>query len=735
MKAISRRGFTGGLFAGALGAALDSSVARAASLPSSAEPGETAKELGPLLTAEWQLQLPGIWRARLGAPEAATPVTTRMIPPARESLSAMPSAVEPPLGKIEGCARRRGFDLALPLESGELMYGFGSQMYSVMHRGSKKTLRVNADPKVNSGDAHAPVPFYITTRGYAVLVDTARYAVFYCDSTQQRQTVPQPDGPAAYSDVQEDPLTRYATPGMVRVEVPEAAGVDVYLFAGPTMREAMARYNLFCGGGVNPPEWGLGFWYRCYLNATDLQVLALADEFRVREIPCDVLGLEPNWQSHAYACSFLWDAKKFPDPRTLVSKLKVRNYELNLWEHAYTHKSAPIYSALEPLSGDYKTFGGLVPDFTLPEARRIFSDHQKKEFIDLGVSGFKLDECDNSDFTGGWAFPEMSRFPSGLDGEQMHSLFGIRYQDTLLDAFRRAGKPTYGLVRSSGALAAPYPFVLYSDLYDHRVFVRALINAGFSGLLFCPEVRDAESVEDLLRRMQTAVFSPLAMVNGWYIQDPPWKQLHASWETFHEREKDPGKLDEGWEAVEAQCRIILGWRMQLVPYLRAAFAEYAEYGVPPFRAPIMDYPAEGSLALVEDQYMVGDRMLVAPVFAGQTSRKVVLPPGAWCDYWTGSSVEGGKAISVPTPLDRIPVYVRAGSVLPVAEVGLSAGAPNARRLIVRVYGDGSIPFVLRQGRREVLRLAWNQTSHRGNIELGGTAGEGYTVTKWTPMHG
>ncbi len=85
-------------------------------------------------------------------------------------------------------------------------------------------------------------------------------------------------------------------------------------------------------------------------------------------------------------------------------------------------------------------------------------------------------------------------------------------------------------MRSSGAFAAPYPFVLYSDLYDHRQFIRALVNAGFSGLLWCPEVRDAASEEDLIRRLQSVVFSPLAMVNAWYIRNPPWKQIERDQE-------------------------------------------------------------------------------------------------------------------------------------------------------------------------------------------------------------
>ncbi len=146
------------------------------------------------------------------------------------------------------------------------------------------------------------------------------------------------------------------------MEVPDSHGVDVYLFAGPTMREAVQRYNLFSGGGPLPPRWGLGFWYRCYGNFSQDEVLGLADELRREKIPCDVLGLEPGWQSHSYSCSFVW-SDKFPDPAGMISRLNESGYKVNLWEHAFTHPTSPLHSALLPYSGDYEVWDGLVPDF------------------------------------------------------------------------------------------------------------------------------------------------------------------------------------------------------------------------------------------------------------------------------------------------------------------------------------------------------------------------------------
>ena len=361
-----------------------------------------------------------------------TPVRTRRREPAREALEKMTpvTACPIPLASVTGRRMKRGFIVSLPLESLEMVYGLGLQLQSNWERGKKKTLRVNADPRMDSGDSHAPVPFYVTTRGYGVLIDTARYATFWCGGrTAKGESAKESPAPPA------DPVLKpyvergFHRPSQVLIEVPSSEGVDLYIFAGPAMRDAVARYNLFSGGGCLPSKAGLGIWYRAFGGFRQDEVLATAAELRERNIPCDVLGLEPGWQTHAYSCSFVWN-KNYPDPKDMVEKLSRQGFGVNLWEHAYTHPTSPIYKALEPYSAEFEVFGGLVPDFLLPEARRIFADFHEKEHVALGVTGYKLDECDNSDYTGFWSFPEISRFPSGLDGEQAHSRFGFEYQQT-----------------------------------------------------------------------------------------------------------------------------------------------------------------------------------------------------------------------------------------------------------------------------------------------------------------
>jgi alpha-D-xyloside xylohydrolase len=287
--------------------------------------------------SEWEESYPGVWKARLGRPESHTPVSMRLVPPGIDALGKLAAVATPPMHDVRSAITARGCELSFPLGPHERMYGFGLQLLSFEQRSKKRTIRVNADPRVDSGDSHAPVPFYVTTLGYGVLVDTLRHAEFYCGEAHPKPTLAVNAKSVAVNTPQESRDRDQGVASRVLVEVPRAAGVDVYLFGGPSMLEAVQRYNLFAGGGVVPPEWGLGFWYRPDMYLDQEAVLALAREFREREIPCDVLGLEPGWQTHAYSCTFTWEKKRFPMPEKFLKEIASQNYKVNLWEHAFTH--------------------------------------------------------------------------------------------------------------------------------------------------------------------------------------------------------------------------------------------------------------------------------------------------------------------------------------------------------------------------------------------------------------
>lgn len=526
----------------------------------------------------------------------------------------------------------RGVCLEFPLEAEEMVYGLGLQMKGFNHKGHKVVCRVNADPPAYTGDSHAPVPFFVTSKGIGVYVDTAREATFTCGYKKMDQLTTSFDKDERLPALSQQELYTNADapgPSILTVEVP-APGVDIYIIEGKTITEVVAQYNMLAGGGCQVPDWGLGAIYRCGSRYTDNQILETAKSFVEKKLLFSMIGLEPGWHEESYPCSFTWNHQRFPDPEWLVRSLRELGYHVNLWEHAFIHPKAPFYNAIKPYCGDYAVWGGAVPDFANQTSRRIFADYHRSGLVELGVDGFKLDECDSSDYTGSWSFPYCSTFPSQMDGEQYHALFGTLYAQTILTALGE--HETLSEIRSMGALAASYPFVLYSDLYNHEDFIRGTVTSGFSGLLWSPEVRDAVSREDFLRRLQLNVFSVHCIINAWYCPEAPWISFDC----------------------ENEVRALLDVRQQLIPLLKAAFQKYHETGIPPVRALVMDYTCDRETYDIDDEYMFCENLLVAPMIAGQNSRKVYLPISEkWKDWWTGNYVESGW---LDISNDNIPVF-------------------------------------------------------------------------------
>lgn len=527
----------------------------------------------------------------------------------------------------------RGFLIEFPIEDDAQIYGFGLQLKLFNHRGRKLRLSVNADPAADNGDSHAPVPFFVTNKGYGMYFDTARYIEVYCGYMKNDGTLLDSERESRVMESTDELYALRKTSGAVMsVLIPGAHGVDVYVMEGDTITDIVSQYNMLSGGGCDVPEWGLGVFYRCCGKYTQDEVMAMADYFRDNDIPCDILGLEPGWQTHTYSCSYKW-SDRFPKPEKMVAELKERGIHMSLWEHAFCHPTSPIHDELAPHSGDYLVWGGLVPDFADPDGRRIFRDYHKKNLVDLGIDGFKLDECDSSDNTGSWSFPLTSRFPSGLDGEQYHSLFGTLYCQTMLEALD--GAKTLSEVRNMGALAASYPFVLYSDLYDHRDFIRGVAQSAFSGILWTPEVRHAGNRDELIRRLQAVVFSAQCLINAWYCERVPWAELDC----------------------ESEVRELLKLRETLVPMLKASFDKYRDTGKPPIRALVMDYTDDRETYWIDNEYMFCEDLLVAPIAANTGDEREVYLPTAdrWVDYFTGQEVQSGR-FKVNTK--GIPVYRR-----------------------------------------------------------------------------
>jgi len=692
----------------------------------------------------WNEIEPGIWHTVIGSPEDLSPLRLMSVEPRHDALAAMPPT-EFPLTAEDLAIERVGQRLVvrLPLNPEERIYGLGLQFKGVEHRGRTRYLRVNSDPKEDTGETHAPVPFYVSSDGYGVFVDTARIVTIHVASTVRRDS----SLPPVLRDRGRD-KDWIATPRSDQVEIVSVSpGFDLYAVAGPTPLDVVRRYNLLCGGGALPPRWGLGFWHRVGMFYDAKEAIAEAAQFREQRVPCDVIGLEPGWLSCSYPTSYEWDRERFPDPEAFVDDLRRSGFRVNLWENPYLSPRSRIYGRLTPYAGSHSVWNGLAIDYTIPEARSIIQEQHDDDHASIGVSGYKIDEVDGSELTGNsWMFPAHAIFPSGNDGEQLRQVFGLALQKMTTEVFRGRDKRTYGLVRGSGLGASSLPYVLYSDLYDHRDFVRALVNSSFCGLLWTPEIRHADNAEDWVRRMQVVCMSPMALLNAWSGRMLPWS------------------FPEVADIVADVIRL----RMRLMPYLYSAFARYHFDGTPPFRAMALEGAvsnhekcADGRIADlrthaygqsaqhdVDDQWMMGDSILVAPLFAGENSRKVMLPSGYWFDFETGEAFQGGRPVDIVAPIDKLPLFVRDGGIVPLMPPLMHAPAcGQAVPLEIRYYGSKPGRFELYDDDGETLayergEFRWRtieaQLGTDGNIV--GSIGEvdpqwqsGFAEISWTHL--
>jgi alpha-glucosidase (family GH31 glycosyl hydrolase) len=616
----------------------------------------TSADLSPL---EFMQVAPGVWKATIGTPEQLTLLTAAGASPKIDALRSMPAGSFPAAsGEIQGRAANGKVALRFPLALDEEVYGLGVDFRTMRRSGATFQLHVDHWGG-RPGRTHAPVPLYISTKGYGVFVDSARYIGLNVGTGVRLAAATKP--PVIDRTTGKGKWSSNPRSDSIEALVP-AGGVDVYVFAGPTPMEATRRYNLFAGGGALPPKWGLGFMTRTPTAYSASDALNEVAEFRKRGIPIDMLGLEPGWHDHAYPTSFEWDNARFPDPKGFLAQLEAQNVRAHLWFNPYVSPTAPLYKQLLPFAGSHLVWNGIVPDYSMAAARKIFTDHLREKVVGLSphaLGGFKVDEVDGYDH---WLWPDLATFPSGHDGEQLRQTYGLWIQRLLMDLYRGLNRRTLGQVRGTNGAASSFPFVIYNDNYAFDEYITAVGNSGFAGVLWSPEVRGGDG-EDMLRRTQAVCFSPLALFNGWATSTKLWTH--------------PAEFEHIRGAIKL--------RMRLLPYWYTAFAQYHFEGTPVVRPmPLV----AGAAVEIRDQYMIGDTLLVAPIAPGAKTRTVVLPAGKWFDFHTGKLAGENQKIEVTPALSETPVFVKDGGLVPMVGERLFAPRPDeVSPLEVRHYGE------------------------------------------------
>ncbi|HVU26845.1 MAG TPA: glycoside hydrolase family 31 protein [Verrucomicrobiae bacterium] len=488
----------------------------------------------------------------------------------------------------------------------------------------------------------------------------------------------------------------------------EGGDLDYYFINGPSPKEVIERYTALTGKMPLPPLWSLGYNQCRYSYFPEARVRLLADTFRVKKIPADVIWLDIHYQDNYKP--FTWNHERFPDPKKMVSDLAAQDFHIVTIVDAHPKKEKGYAPYDEGVAGDYfvKNPDGSIyegdvwpskaeqnpgpsvfPDFSNPKARAWWGSLYKS-FTDIGVAGIWNDMDEPAVFS-----PPSGTMPLDVvfnnEGQpttqrEIHNVFGQLMSRSTFEGLAklRPNERPFVLTRASFAggqrYAAVWPGDNTSDWSALRQSVDTLLGLGISGFPFvgCDigGFVGAPDGELYTRWLQAGVFFPF-MRSHTELDSP---------------DKEPWSFGYRYEAVNKRA---IELRYELLPYIYNVMQQSSETGLPALRPLFLEFPDDKNVPALDNQFMFGSDLLVAPVLIeGATRRDIYLPDGDWFDYWSGQKFAGGQTIQMPVTINSIPMFVRGGSFIfrqPVVQS--TAQMPgNALQVLVAPANESETSF-------------------------------------------
>lgn len=445
--------------------------------------------------------------------------------------------------------------------------------------------------------------------------------------------------------------------------------ISCYLIAALTIPRQLEKYTWLTGRQPLPPRWAFGFIQSKNRYSSEAEARAMVDTIREKSIPCDGLVLDLQWFENMG--DLRWNSKLWPHPDSMMSDFRERGIKTILITEPYLVERSPNFLEAETLGYLAKDSAGhpylldhwwscggcngALLDLTNPSARAWWWG-KHPGFLGTGVAGLWTD------------LGEPERHPDNMvhflgSAGKIHNIYNLVWAKKIFDGFGqyRPGERVFNLTRSGFAGSQRFGVIPWSgdvarDFGGLAVQLPMMLNMGMSGFGYHNSdiggyARNLTTPELYVRWMEYGTFCPIT-------------RAHGAGENVHGFPTEPWRFGADAEKI---CRMYLNLRYRFLPYNYTLAHENYATGMPLARPLFWENPKDSDLLNESSTYFWGDDLLVAPVVtAGQTTKEVTIPGGSWFNFWTDEVVAGKKKVVVTAPLETLPIFVKAGSIIPLA---------------------------------------------------------------------
>ena len=535
----------------------------------------------------------------------------------------------------------------LALSVDEHVYGLGERFGAFVKNGQSIDIW-NEDGGTSTEQAYKNIPFYLTDRGYGVFVNHTERVSFEV-ATEQVSKV------------------GFSVPG---------EKLDYFLINGPTMKEVLMRYT---GKPALPAPWTFGLWLSTSFttNYNEETVMHFIDGMKERNIGLRVFHFDCFWMKDFHWCDFLWDSRVFPDPEGMLFRIKQKGLQVCVWINPYIGQESCLFKEgmekgyfLKRKNGDVWQWdmwqpGMAIIDFTNPEAKKWYQEKLEK-LLDMGVDCFKTDF--------GERIPVDCVYFDGSDPVKMHNYYSYLYNQCVYELLEKKKGKGEAILFARSATVGCQKFPVHwggdcwSDYNAMEETIRGGLSLNMSGFGFWShDIGGFEetSTADVYKRWAAfGLFSSHSRLHGSTSYRVPWA------------------YDD--EAVEV-VRFFTKTKAELMPYLYRNAIETAKTGIPMMRSMVLEFTEDRNCAYLDKQYMLGDSLLVAPIFNKDSKAVYYLPKGTWTNYFTGERKEGEKWYEETCGYCSMPVFVKENSLIAVGNVGTRPDYDYAQNVTIKAY--------------------------------------------------